>query len=221
MIKIFGRIATVVAVLGLLAPPASAQHENAWWPALPGTGVMVGGDVGLALSDDAKIGGETPLYVGGRVQVGLPMFGVWAAAGMAPLGVEGVDSEITFAGGLGYHVLNAPMMPVTVSIQAAATYIQDLVTFGGGPLLVINVPSTGVEVQPFIYPRVEYVKISDVDGEIGFGGSGGLNVNLPMGVGFHAAIDFLSVGFGDSDRESQLRAAAGVHYNIQVPSLGM
>jgi hypothetical protein len=226
MTKILGRIAAVVAVLGFLAAPAAAQiHDNAVFGAMPGTGVTVSGDFALAVSDDAKIGGENPLYAGGRIQIGLPMFGVWAGAGVSPLGIDGADKNLGFGGGAGVHVLNAPMMPVSVSIQAGVGYLSatggNLLNFVGGPMITINVPSAGVAVKPWIYPRVQYQKITDVDGELGFGASGGLMVTMPMGLGFQASVDFLSIKYGDFERESQMRAAFGAHYKIVVPSLGM
>jgi hypothetical protein len=70
-------------------------------------------------------------------------------------------------------------------------------------------------------PRVQLVRASFgglSDSEFGFGASGGINVTLPMGVGAHVAIDWLTIG---DPSVSPLHAAAGLHYKINVPSLGM
>ncbi|MDH3458981.1 MAG: hypothetical protein OER90_19240, partial [Gemmatimonadota bacterium] len=181
------------------------------------------------LNDDAKIGTESPMFVGGRVTLGLPMFSVWAGAGPWPIGVDGADSKIAFGGGAGFHVLNAPMMPVTVSIQAGIGYynnsqfgFSDLLV-SGGPLVVINVPSPGVSVKPWLMPRVQLVRESYDDGspsesEVGFGASGGLMVTAPMGIGVHATLDWFTIG---DPSVKPLTVSGGIHYKIMVPSLGM
>jgi hypothetical protein len=56
------------------------------------------------------------------------------------------------------------------------------------------------------------------DSEVGFGASGGLNINLPVGLGFHAALDMLTIG---DPSISPLTAGVGIHYKIAVPSLGL
>jgi hypothetical protein len=232
MMKIVGRIAAAVAVLGFLAAPASAQlHDNAVYPAMPGVGVTIAGDVALGLNDDAKVSGtaglESPMFVGGRVTLGLPMFSVWAGAGMSPLGVEGADSDITFGGGAGYHVLQGPMLPVTVSIQAGLGYQSftggSVMNVPFGVLLVVNVPSP-IDVKPWIMPRGQLVRVSNgtSESEFGFGASGGLMVTAPMGIGAHVTLDFLSLKpEGSTERFNPMRVSGGLHYKVAVPSLGM
>lgn len=229
MKKLIGGIA-LAAALVVFAVPASAQlHENVVYPAFTGTGVTISGDWAMGINDDAKILGESPMYAGGRIQLGLPMFGVWAGAGVAPLGIDGVDSEFGFGGGAGFHVLNAPMTPVKVSIQAGAGYVssegESILNIPFGALIEIAVPTEGVGVTPWIYPRGQWVNFSpdvgDSESEFGYGASGGVKVTLPMGFGFQASLDYMSIKFGDSDRVNMLTLGAGLHYAIQVPSLGM
>ena len=230
MRKTVSILALSAVMIALSTAPAVAQlHDNVTFPAMPGVGVTVAGDVALGLNDDAKVSGtagaESPMYLGGRITLGLPMFSVWAGAGTAPLGVEGVDSEITFGGGIGYHVFNAPLMPVRVSVQAGVGYLSEtdasLLNVPVGVLVVINVPSPGIGVEPWVMPRVQWSRASvggASDSEIGFGASGGINVTLPMGFGAHVALDWLTIG---DPSVSPLHAAAGLHYKVAVPSLGM
>ncbi len=231
MKKLIGGITLALVLVGLSAAPAAAQlHGNAVYPAMPGTGVTVAADVALGVNDDAKLSGtaglESPMFLGGRVTLGLPMFSVWAGAGPTGLGVDGIDSEITFGGGAGFHVLNAPMMPVTVSIQAGIGYLSEtgasLLNVTGGPLVVINVPSPSVSVKPWLMPRVHLSRVSidglGSDSEVGFGASGGLMVTAPMGIGVHATLDWYTIG---DPSVKPLHVSGGIHYKIQVPSLGM
>jgi hypothetical protein len=226
MRKTVSVLALAAVMTALSTAPAMAQlHDNVVFPAMPGVGVTVAGDVALGLNDDAKISGESPKFVGGRVILGLPMFSVWAGAGTAPLGIDGVDSELGFGGGAGFHVFNAPLMPVKASVQAGVGYLSEtggnLLNVTGGVLVVINVPSAAIGVEPWVMPRVQLVRASFgglSDSEFGFGASGGINVTLPMGVGAHVAIDWLTIG---DPSVSPLHAAAGLHYKINVPSLGM
>jgi len=212
------RISLAALALGVFASAASAQTSgNVVWGALPGNGVTIAGDFGLGVNDDAKIGGASTMYFGGRLGYGANMFSVYAVGGMYPIGNDFADGEVTLGGGLAVHVMNQPAAPVSVSVQAGAGYIKfgdaTQMTFGGGPLLGINVPSTGVAIKPWLLPRVQYVKITDFDGEIGFGASGGLAVDMPMGLGFHLGLDWSSTDFGGATVKP-LIVGVGVHYAI-------
>jgi hypothetical protein len=218
--KTIVRISLAVLALGVFANAASAQTSgNVVWGALPANGVTIAGDFGMGLNDDAKIGGESSMYLGGRLGYGMNMFSIYAVGGMYPFGNDLVDGEMTLGGGLAVHVINRAEAPVSVSVQAGAGYIkfgdETQLTFGGGPLIGINVPSTGVAIKPWILPRVQYVKVTDIDGEIGFGASGGVEVNLPMGVGFHLGLDWSSTDFGGVSIKP-LVLGAGVHYAIPM-----
>jgi hypothetical protein len=62
--------------------------------------------------------------------------------------------------------------------------------------------------------------------QTGFGASGGINVNLPMGLGFHAAVDLASLpevseGSLIMPDLTPMIGGIGIHYKIAVPSLGM
>lgn len=218
-------VALGALLFGLAAQPAAAQlHGNAVYPAMPGPGVTIAGDVALGINDDAKILGESPMFAGGRITLGMPMFSVWAGAGMVPMGIEGVDSEIAFGGGAGVHLLNAPAAPVTVSLQAGVGYLSETgasqLMVPAGALVVINVPSESVDVQPWVMPGIRWVRWSvdgfDSSSELGFGASGGLMVTLPMGFGFHVTADWMTIG---DPSASPMYVSGGLHYKVNVPSL--
>lgn len=227
MKRTVGILALAALVGGLVAQSAAAQlHGNAVYPAMPGTGVTIAGDVALTMNDDAKVLGETAYFAGGRVTLGLPMFSVWAGAGYVPIGVEGVDKEITFGGGVGVNVLNAPLMPVSFSFQAGVGYLSETdgstMIVPAGALVVLNVPTPGISFKPWVMPGIRWVRYSpdggDSDSEIGFGASGGVMVGLPMGLGVHATLDWMTIG---DPSTKPLYLSVGLFYKIGVPGLGM
>jgi hypothetical protein len=220
--KAIGRIAVGALVLGLMAGSAAAQtHGNVKWAALPGAGVTIAGDFGMGLNDDAKFGDEAGMYFGGRAMYGASMFSVYAMGGAYPIGVDGLDSEMEFGGGLAFHAINKADMPISVSVQAGVGYVKSgdetELDFIGGVPITINIPSTGVSIKPWVMPRVHYIKITDIDGEIGFGASGGLQVVLPMGFGFNVGVDWQSITFGDADAWQPMTFGAGVQYTFKMP----
>ena len=238
MRKLIGGLAVVAFLAGVLATPAAAQiFGNATYAAMPGTGVTISGDYALSLNEDAKYDATSSTsFAGGRIALGLPMFGVWAGAGSYPIGVDGASGKIGFGGGAGFHVINKAEMPVSVSIQAGAGYYKQpsdaddftLLTVPFGALIAINVPTTGVGVTPWVYPRGEYISYKEGSGssrgKVGFGVSGGLMVTLPMGLGLQGTLDWMTVsdlfaeGYGSF---KPMVASFGLHYKIKIPSLGM
>jgi hypothetical protein len=229
MKRIVGILAVAALLAGLAAKPAAAQlHGNAVYPAMPGTGVTIAGDFAVTMNDDAKaaVGGETAYFAGGRVTLGLPMFSVWAGAGYVPIGVDNDDSEIAFGGGAGFHVLNAPLMPVSVSLQAGVGYLSETgestLMVPVGALVVINLPTPGISFKPWIMPGIRWVRTSpdvgDSNSDIGFGASGGIMLGLPMGLGVHATLDWMTIG---DPSAKPLYLSVGLFYKIGVPGLGM
>jgi hypothetical protein len=232
MKKILGSIALGALALGLSIQPASAQmHGFINYPAIGGVGLKISGDYGRGLNDESSKSN----YFGGRAELGVPFFNVWAGIGSFKAGDEFVvgenSSEISYGGGAALNLLKGPLVPVRVSLQAGAGYLSEE---GGSQLTVpfglaaaINVPTPGVGIVPWAYAFAEYHSISPDVGssvnKIGFGISGGLEVNLPMGLGFYAALDWSTVDYGDGPDTgiTPLFLAAGATYKISVPSLGM
>lgn len=231
MKRIVGFLAVASLLAGLAAQPAAAQlHGNAVYPAMPGTGVTIAGDFAVTMNDDAKIDGETAYFAGGRVTLGLPMLSVWAGAGMVPLGIEGADKEIAFGGGAGLNVLNAPLMPISVSLQVGVGYLSETggsnLMVPAGALVVINLPTPGISLKPWIMPGIRWMRFSpdvgDSSSDIGFGASGGIMLGLPMGLGAHATLDWMTVKpEGATESVTPLHLSVGLFYKIGVPGLGM
>jgi len=233
-------LALIALILGLSSEAASAQMAGfVNYPAIGGVGVKVWGDYGRGLNDDAAKAN----YFGGRAELGIPAVSFWLGAGaVSPEEIEGAEAEgyeVTFGGGAGVNLIKDPMAPVKISVQAAVgTMASSRFTGDRGRQTTIpfglaaagNLGTGGVTIVPWAYAFGEYISLSpssEVGGEslskVGFGISGGLELNLPMGLGIHAAIDWSSVDLvGETDTKvNPLTLALGLSYKATVPSLGM
>ena len=213
----FTRLSGMVAVLALLASPALAQmlgNPNYFSPKA-GVGLTLAADYGRGLNDASF----KTNYFGGRATLGLPMVAITVGAGSEK--PSGGVSLMSFGGDVGVKVVKGPAVPVTVSVQAGAAYASKSGTktlhVPAGVALAFNVKSPGASVEPWVAPRIDYMRVS-VGGLSGsdtkFGASGGVNVGVPSGIGFHVAVDYLNVSGG-----SPFLVGAGVHYAIKIPSL--
>ncbi|NIM52431.1 MAG: hypothetical protein GTN62_14075 [Gemmatimonadales bacterium] len=218
MKRFLGGIALVALAVCSIPDTGSAQMSfSPVWGLPGGVGVTINGDYGRGLNDES--GKEN--YIGGRVVVGLPMVSIFAGGGMVTLDP---DSKISFGGGAAVNVIKAPMLPVAVAVQGGVGYIDaagvKTLNFPIGPVVSINVPSPAVDVKPWIMPRVHIQRVSNgtSDTEVGFGASAGLNVTLPMGVGGHVALDWMTIG---DPSVKPFLVGIGAHYTISVPSLGV
>ncbi len=225
MKRFVGGIAVLALALGLTASVASAQmHGLPVYGAVGGVGVTLMGDYGRGLNDES---GKTN-YFGGRIELGLPMVNFYAGAGSVKPDFEGAESQISFGGGAAVKLLKGPDAPVGVGVQAGLGYLSEegdswmRVPFG--VLLAFNVPSTEVAVTPWVMPRAEWQRYSpetgDSQSEFGFGASGGLSIVLPMGLDFHAAIDWMTISWVEGESTQPLVVGVGVSYHVTVPSLG-
>jgi opacity protein-like surface antigen len=224
--------ALIALFLGLSSEAASAQNAGfVNYPAIGGVGVKVWGDYGRGVNDDAR----KATYLGGRAELGIPVVSFWLGAGtVSPDGVDG--SEVTFGGGAGFNLIKGPMVPVKVSVQAAYSSIKSgrwtgeggrLSTIPFGLAAAANLGTGGVAIVPWAYAFGEYISLSPTEGDseskFGYGISGGVELNLTMGLGIYAAIDWSSVDFegGTDTRTSPVVAAFGLSYKATIPSLGM
>jgi hypothetical protein len=222
MKRFIGVIAVVVLALGLVSEAASAQLAgNPVYAINPGVGVTLAGDFGRGLNDES---GKTN-YFGGRVVLGVPMVSFWVGGGVW---------DPTLGGGAAINLIKAPLLPVALTLQVGGSTLScgddcsDL-HLVAGPALRINVPTPGIGIEPWIMPRVHMTRFSfagESATQTGFGASGGININLPMGLGFHAALDFASLpdvtdGAISMPEMTPVIGGIGIHYKIAVPSLGM
>jgi len=226
-------------ILAFSSEATSAQmHGMVTYPAIGGVGVKIFGDYAKGMNDDSF----KSTYFGGRAELGIPFANFWAGIGSvkadsATVGAA-TSSEMTYGGGAAFNLLKGPMVPVRVAVQAGyGSYKEDisdnvsakLTKIPFGLSAAINLPTSGVAIVPWAYAFGEYQSRSvtgfDSENKIGFGVSGGLEVNLQMGLGIYAAVNWSTIDFGvegETDTsESPIYLAAGLNYKISVPSLGM
>lgn len=228
------RTAALALALALVAGPASAQIFNhpVYYQPTHGVGLTIAADFAMGVNSDAELTLDNkPMAYGGRVTLGLPKVSVTAgASAINPRG--GADTEIGFGGNVAVSVFDLPAAPVTVSLQAGVGYVK----FGGGGVpgsdltnlefpigaaVGIKVPSPALSVTPWAAPRVhiqrvEFGGVSDT--EVGFGASAGIDLGLPTGLGFHAALDWMTIG---DPSVKPFRVGIGAHYKFSIPGLGM
>lgn len=230
MKRFIGGIAVVALAMGLVASTASAQlHGNPVYAINPGVGVTLSGDFGKGINDESGKGN----FIGGRIVLGVPMVSFWVGGGQYdPRG--GFDKETTIGGGAAINLIKAPILPVALTLQVGGATVScgddcsGLNVFAG-PALKVNVPTPGIGVEPWIMPRINVSRTSFAGESLtqkGFGASGGVNINLPMGLGVHAVVDFAHFGETTSGvmtalSSSPMTAGIGLHYKIAVPSLGL
>ena len=227
MVARLARLGVAVSVVGLVASPALAQMfgNPVYFSPKQGVGLTVAADYGRGLNDNS---GKTN-YFGGRATLGLPMFAITLGGGSGkPSGGDGIT---TFGADVAVTVIKGPMVPVTLSLQAGVgsykvdlSATSDVQTFHLpiGAALAFNVKSPGASVEPWVAPRLDINRVKVTSGtvsasstETDIGASGGVNVGLPSGLGFHLALDWVNVEGG-----APIMVGAGVHYTIKIPSLG-
>ncbi|UCG84955.1 MAG: hypothetical protein JSW71_13510 [Gemmatimonadota bacterium] len=239
MKRFLGAIALAALIVGFCVESATAQMNGfVNYPAVGGVGVKLFGDYGRGLNEESLKSN----YFGGRAELGLPFVNFWAGIGSvkadsATVGAA-TSSEMTYGGGASFNILKGPLVPVHVAVQAGFGYLKrdlgnnvssKVTKIPFGLSAAINLPTPGVGVKPWAYAFGEYQSRSETGAEseskVGFGISGGLEVNLQMGLGLYAALNWSSIDFGaegETDTtESPLFLGVGLSYKIQVPTLGM
>lgn len=230
MKRFVGSIAVVALATGLVAEAATAQlASNPVYAINPGVGITLAGDFGRGLNNESL---KTQFY-GGRVILGVPMLSFWVGGGVWDPRT-GADKQTALGGGAAINLIKAPVLPVALTLQVGGSTLScgddcSDIHLVAGPALRINVPTPGVGIEPWVMPRVHMSRFSaggESATQTGFGASGGVNINLPMGLGFHAAVDFASLpevieGTLVMPDMSPVFGGIGIHYKIAVPSLGM
>jgi hypothetical protein len=215
--KAVARFSLAALALGLVAAPASAQLLGLPVVFAPApAGITIGGMFGRGLntaSGKANSAGGMFTYGGGMFQVG---------AGASYFDFD-VAKTISFGGNVGVNLPLGPSLPVKIMIVGGASYASKNgvknMFIPGGVTFGFNVPSTGVSVTPWVSPQVRYSRIDPGTGttfsSTDFGGSGGISIGLPVGVGFDLALDYTNVSGG-----SPFLVGAGIHYTIKTPGSG-
>lgn len=173
-------------------------------------------------------------------------YGVTGRAGFGDLGVTATlsadnpkgdaGSDVAVGGSLNYRLLGGPLVPLSVTLQAGASYSKPGENFvtapgSGGPVLehdlyhfpigigfALVIPNPVLAIHPWLAPRVDIVhtKASGIsDTQTNFGLSGGLEFNLLNGFGIQAAYDRVFA----KDAADPGTFGLGAHYTFRVPGL--
>ncbi len=217
-----GTLVALVALIG--ATPSSAQLFNNPVYVSPshGTGLSLNGEYARGFDDS-----EDTNFIGGRAVIGLGPLTIQAGAGGVLFSgdLDVLDNEITYGGAVALNILDLPLVPVSVNVQGGVGILdsdllgkQTTIPLSVG--VAINVPAPLLDIEPWAAPRLQIVRVSNGSSstEVGFGASAGINITLPTGLGFHAALDWASVDF-DGVTVNPVSIGAGLHYRIAIPGL--
>ncbi|GBD31469.1 hypothetical protein HRbin33_00421 [bacterium HR33] len=202
-------------------------------------GLTVAVDFGTTLQtqlDDVEASAK-PNNVGARAILGLPMFSVGVGAGIFNPDVSGLDKEVQLSGQAAVKIFSPPLLPVGVSLQAGAAYLQQgsgatAVKFIDVPLgLAVGVkpPSPAVSFEAWAAPRVQLRRVSFTGSsatQAGIGASAGVNLGMPMGLGLHLAADWSRLsrktsGTINLGKTETLIFGVGLHYTFTIPGIPM
>lgn len=224
-----------IVVLCLLAKPLAAQlvaNPVYFSPKAP-TGLTLAADFGTTLQ--TKVGGLTatdkPNNVGARALLGLPMVNVGLAAGSYNPNSAGASRQTQVAATVAVKVFSPPLVPLGISLQAGAGYINSggtkIYNIPIGVGIAVKPPTPGLSFEPWIAPRVHltaYRGTGTSTIQTGIGVSGGANLNLPTGLGLHGAIDYTRMSAKASaglPLTQTVILGLGLHYTFTIPGLPM
>lgn len=214
------RIAAVAALVTLVALPAAAQWAGmpAWNNPKGGTGVTINGDVGIPNSDAGK-----GTAFGARATLGLA--NISFTAGLATWKPDGAGERTTSVGGVAqFRVIGGSLIPIALNLQLGAG-TQSAIS-GTGPLpkmtnilagagLSVNVPTPGINIEPYLSISSRWHKPSGGSTESNIGWVLGANVGFGM-LGLHVAYDSESYGGGRTAGVIGI----GAHFSLKAP-IGM
>src|SRR5437588_1253821 len=189
------RIATIAALITFAAtPPAVAQWAGmpAWNNPKGGTGVTINGDLGFPNNN----GGKGTAF-GARATLGLANISL--TAGVSSWKPKGFSNSATSVGGTAqFKVIGGSLIPVALNIQLGAgttssvdtglATIPKVTTLLGGAGISVNVPTPGINIEPYLSISNRWDKPSGGSTESNVGWVLGANVGLGM-LGLHVAYD--------------------------------
>ncbi len=209
-----GTALALAIVLGVSAGEAQIANQPVYVSPKHGTGLSVAFDYGKGLNDSS---GKLNAY-GGRATLGLGFVTVSAGASSVSLG-SGAGSEWSYGANLSVNIVSAPLVPVGVSVFGGFGTISvsgnSQKSYPVGAAFAVRPPTAGIGIEIWAAPRVD-IKNAASTTATNFGISGGINLDLPIGLGIHAAVDYVVV----SDA-APLLLGAGAHYKFTIPGLGI
>ena len=190
------RIATIAALITFAATPPSAVAQ---WAGMPvwnnpkgGTGVTVDGDLGFPNS-----AGKSGTAFGARASLGLA--NISFTAGVSSWKPSGYSKSLTSVGGTAqFKVIGGSLIPValniqlgggtTASVDTGLVTIPRVTTFLGGAGISVNVPTPGINIEPYLSISNRWNKPSGLSTQSSVGWVIGANVGFGM-LGLHLAYD--------------------------------
>jgi opacity protein-like surface antigen len=225
------RVSVVRVALATMLALISAGTASAQAAGLPVINSGIVNGVGLALDvgipNDAAGGGWA---TGATVKAG---FGVLGVSGTVSR-LDPSDADAVWSGGAtaNMKVFGGPLIPIAVTLQGGAGYVStdfgclpgdtdcDITQwhFPVGLGVSFTIPNPALAIKPWIAPRLDVLRTSVGDSgsetDAGIGISGGVELNLLNGMGFHVAYDW-----SKHDDIKPGIFAAGFHYTFRVPGL--
>ena len=195
------RIPTIAALITLAATPLPAVAQ---WAGMPvwnnpkgGTGVTINGDLGIPNTN----GGKGTAF-GARASFGLANISL--TAGVSSWKPSGFSKSLTSVGGTAqFKVIGGSLIPVALNIQLGAgttssvdtglATIPKVTTLLGGAGISVNVPTPGINIEPYLSISNRWDKPSGGSTESNIGWVLGANVGLGM-LGLHVAYDSQKLG---------------------------
>ncbi|HTT68717.1 MAG TPA: hypothetical protein VMF70_11850 [Gemmatimonadales bacterium] len=211
--------AMIAAALPLVAGATAARAQLAGIPVYfnprGGTGIGVSADLGFP---NNNAGGGTAYGVAGSFGAGpvtlTGMVGAWKGTGFG-------SAETSFGADLGYRLFGGGLLPVAVGVQAGYGSVK-IPAIGGtvtattipvGIALALNPPL--FPLKPWVAPHMDFTSVSGGGGNASnFHVSAGVNFNLLLGLGVHAAVDWGKIKGTD---QTSLVWGVGAHFNFHVP----
>ena len=218
---------TTLAITLSLGAAGLAEAQVAGLPVM-NSGVASG--IGFSLDagfPNATAGGG---WAGGAtVKAGLGLIGVTASASR----LDPKVGDPVWSGGAtaNLKVFGGPLVPIAVTLQGGAGYVApefrcltpgacDIKEwhFPAGLGISLTVPNPALAIKPWIAPRADIVRTTQTgqpaSTDVGFGISGGVELNFLNGMGLHAAYDWTN---HDGAKPSVF--SAGMHYTFRLPGL--
>lgn len=219
---------TALAITLSLAGAGLAQAQVAGLPVM-NSGVVSG--IGFSLDAGFPNGTAGGGWAGGAtVKAGFGLIGVTAS-------VSRLDPKVgdpVWSGGAtaNLKVFGGPLVPIAVTLQGGAGYTTPKFScippgsscdikqwhFPAGLGISFTVPNPALAIKPWIAPRADIIRTTQTgqpaNTDVGFGISGGVELNFLNGMGLHAAYDWTN---HDGSKPSIF--SAGIHYTFRVPGL--
>jgi hypothetical protein len=217
-----GRV-MIAAALPLVAGATAASAQLAGIPVYfhprGGTGLGVAADLGFP---NTNAGGGTAYGVAGSLGAGpltvTGMVGAWKGTGFS-------SAQTSYGGDVAYRLFGGGLLPVSVAVQAGYGAVKTPVPLSTSTVTVTTIP-VGVgfgltlgpfPLKPWIAPRIDFTSVSGGGGSTStFHVSGGVDYNLLLGLGVHAAADWGKI---KGSTKSALTFGVGAHFNLRVPGM--